>query len=61
MELHIRFAVPRGGEQHSAAGQPAERQEFPADRLALDAAGFPQAEELQPADGGAAELRPGLL
>eukprot|EP00969_Alexandrium_andersonii_P261546 11562660-Alexandrium_andersonii.AAC.1 len=41
MELHIRFQVPRGEEEAAALGCAAERQDFPADRAALDAAGFP--------------------
>eukprot|EP00969_Alexandrium_andersonii_P048104 2111709-Alexandrium_andersonii.AAC.1 len=61
MELHIRFAVPRGEDQPLVGGPPGERQDFPADRLALDAAGYPQAEVLADVGGAAAELRPGLL
>eukprot|EP00969_Alexandrium_andersonii_P194659 8597195-Alexandrium_andersonii.AAC.1 len=61
MELHIRFAVPRGEDHPQAEGRAGERQDFPADRVALDAAGYPQAEVLADVGGATAELRPGLL
>eukprot|EP00969_Alexandrium_andersonii_P019710 860002-Alexandrium_andersonii.AAC.1 len=61
MELHIRFAVPRAGGGPQAEARLAERQDFPADRAALDAAGYPEAEVRGGAGGDAACLRPGLL
>eukprot|EP00969_Alexandrium_andersonii_P303235 13404932-Alexandrium_andersonii.AAC.1 len=61
MEFHIRFAVPRGDAEPQAEARAAERQDFPADRAALDAAGYPEAEARGRAGGATAKLRPGLL
>eukprot|EP00969_Alexandrium_andersonii_P130264 5759361-Alexandrium_andersonii.AAC.1 len=61
MELHIRFQVPRGDGEPLPLGRAAERQDRPADRAALDAAWYPDAEVGAAEDGAAAELRPGLL
>eukprot|EP00969_Alexandrium_andersonii_P105115 4637694-Alexandrium_andersonii.AAC.1 len=61
MELHIRFQVPRGDGEPMAVMGAGERQDFPADRAALDAAGYPEAALRAGAGGEAAELRPGLL
>eukprot|EP00969_Alexandrium_andersonii_P183222 8095649-Alexandrium_andersonii.AAC.1 len=61
MELHIRFQAPRGEEALVAPGRAPERQDFPADRATLDAAGFPDLEADVAPEGDAAALRPGLL
>eukprot|EP00969_Alexandrium_andersonii_P199469 8809652-Alexandrium_andersonii.AAC.1 len=61
MELHIRFRVPGGDGEPEAEGRAGERQDFPAERAALDAAGYPEATLRAEADGVAAVFRPGLL
>eukprot|EP00969_Alexandrium_andersonii_P127425 5632043-Alexandrium_andersonii.AAC.1 len=61
MELHIRPQVPRGDGEPLPLGPVAERQDLPADRVALDAAGFPDLEANAAAAGAPAGMRPGLL
>eukprot|EP00969_Alexandrium_andersonii_P237997 10504923-Alexandrium_andersonii.AAC.1 len=61
MELHIRFQVPKGKEEADAPRRAADRQDDPADRAALDAAGFPDFDADTALMGDAAALRPGLL
>eukprot|EP00969_Alexandrium_andersonii_P312848 13823167-Alexandrium_andersonii.AAC.1 len=61
MELHIRSQVPRGDGEPMPLGRIAERQDLPADRAALGAAGFPDVEAVAADAGAAAGMRPGLL
>eukprot|EP00969_Alexandrium_andersonii_P191091 8441251-Alexandrium_andersonii.AAC.1 len=61
MELHSRFQVPRGDGEPLPLGRAGERQDLPADRAALGAAGYPDVDVGAADAGAAAEMRPGLL